>query len=224
MTENNELNDIILNKSNSASSNKKIILAVATLGVVLIIVVMLMNSLSSTSNENLPQAVLPPKPQVQQNSPVADEPLFEEVEVVNDDSSSDADLDKIAKKLKAESLKDEEVDEPEVMQTNEVVTMKPQAHQTKKVASATPIKPKRTTSSKAVAKGTHYVQVGSFSKYKPNKKFLSKITQLGYTFTYHKVGNLNKVLVGPFKTTTDAKKARKVLRSKVEPGAFLVHL
>lgn len=224
MTENNELNDIILNKGNSASSNKKIILAVATLGVVLIIVVMLMNSLSSSSNENLPQAVLPPKPQMQQNSPVADEPLFEEVEVVNDDSSSDADLDKIAKKLKAESLQNDKTEEPEVIQTNKVTTIKPKVEKTKSVATVAPSKTKRITTPKAVTKGTHYVQVGSFSKYEPNKKFLSKITKLGYSYTYHKVGSLNKVLVGPFKTTTDAKKARKVLRSKVEPGAFLVHL
>ncbi|MDQ7067956.1 MAG: SPOR domain-containing protein [Sulfurimonas sp.] len=68
------------------------------------------------------------------------------------------------------------------------------------------------------------MQVGSFSKYKPNKKFLDSIKQLGYNYKFHKVSNLNKVLVGPFPNASAAKSARRVLRSKVEPGSFLVKL
>lgn len=71
------------------------------------------------------------------------------------------------------------------------------------------------------AGGNHYIQVGSFSKYEPNKKFLSSITSLGYNYRYKEANNINKVLVGPFKTLDEAKEARKVLRAKIEPGAFL---
>lgn len=219
MQEKNELNDIILNKGGAANSNKKIILAVATLGVILIIVVMLMNSLSSNGTDNLPQAVLPPEPQAQIADAVTEEPLFEEIEVVEEESSSDADLDMIAQKLKQESL-EEDIEEV-VIETTKVEPKKVVQPTTKKQVL---VKKPTVTKTKVAATGSYYIQVGSFSKYKPNKKFLSSIKKLGYDYKYHKVSNLNKVLVGPFKTSSEAKDARRVLRSKVEPGAFLVNL
>jgi len=213
MNDKNELNDIILNKGTSNNSNKKIILAVATLGVILIVVVMLMNSLSSNGTDNLPQAVLPPEPQAQvaQNN---EEPLFEEVAVVQEESSSDADLAHIAQKLKEESL---EIEPTEAVIDETPVTVP--AKVIKKPVIAKTVTPKSKTSGIS-----YYIQVGSFSKYEPNKKFLNSIKKLGYNYKYHKVANLNKVLVGPFKTVTEAKNARRILRSKVEPGSFLVKL
>ena len=220
MNETNELNDIILNKGNTNNSNKKIILAVATLGIILIIVIMLMNSLSSNGTDNLPQAVLPPEPQAQV-AQTDEEPLFEEVEVVEEDSNSDANLDAIAQKLKEESF-----EEPEEIAVIPTPAPKPKP---KKIVKKKPVLKKHTTKKVTAPKhvattGSYYIQVGSFSKYKPNKKFLGKITGLGYNYKYHKVGSMNKVLVGPFKTRNDAKTARRQLRSKVEPGAFLVKL
>ena len=221
MNDKNELNDIILNKGGTTNSNKKIILAVATLGIILIIVVMLMNSLSSKGTDNLPQAVLPPEPQSQIASEMQDEPLFEEIDVIEEQSSSDADLDAIAQKLKQESIQERE----------EVVAVAKPKPQVKKVIKKSPKQKKVVAKAKthkvappATQHGRYYIQVGSFSKYKPNKAFLHSITNLGYNYTYHKVKNLNKVLVGPFTTRTEAKKARKILRSKVEPGAFLFTL
>ena len=216
MNDKNELNDIILNKGGSANSNKKIILAVATLGVILIIVVMLMNSLSSNGTDNLPQAALPPEPQAQVIEEDADEPLFEDVEVIEEESSSDANLDEIAQKLKEESMQEEEVI---------VVAPKP-------VKKVTPKKPVAKKAAAPVVKSTsgimYYIQVGSFSKYEPNKKFLKSISNLGFDYKFHKVTRnsktYNKVLVGPFSTSKAAKDARRVLRAKVEPGAFLVKL
>jgi len=215
MNDKNELNDIILNKGGSANSNKKIILAVATLGVILIIVVMLMNSLSSNGTDNLPQAALPPEPQAQVIEEDADEPLFEEVEVIEEESNSDANLDAIAQKLKEESMQEEVI----------VVAPKP----VKKIA---PKKPVAKKIAAPVVKSTsgiaYYIQVGSFSKYEPNKKFLKSITNLGFDYKFHKVTKnsktFNKVLVGPFSTSKAAKDARRVIRAKVEPGAFLVKL
>lgn len=218
MNDKNELNDIILNKGNATNSNKKIILAVATLGIILIIVVMLMNSLSSNGTDNLPQAVLPPEPQEQIAQENTDEPLFEDVDVVEEQSSSDEDLDKIAKKLKQESLEED-------LTVEEVVTPKPKPKVTKVVKHTVKKQPvAKVAQVKASSSITYYIQVGSFSKYKPNKKFLHSITALGYKYKYHKIANTNKVLVGPFKSSNDAKKARHILRSKVEPGAFLVKL
>ncbi len=221
MKETNELNDIILNKGGSTNNNKKIILAVATLGVILIIVVMLMNSLSSNGTDNLPQAVLPPEPKAQQAQMVQEDPLFEEVEVVQEDSANNDNLDKIAKKLKAES-------QAEVVVVEEPVVVAKPKPKPKPVVKAKPAVKKPKPAPVAVASGNYYIQVGSFSKYAPNKKFLSSIEKLGYTYKFHKVTKnsktLNKVLVGPFNSTTKAKDARRVLRAKIEPGAFLVKL
>jgi DedD protein len=213
MDDKNELSDIVLNKGNASGSNKKIVLAVATLGVVLIVVLMLMSSMNSGSNDNLPQAVLPPKPQkeVVQES-VQEEPLFEEVQVMEDDTSTDADLDKIAQKLKEES-------QAEAAPVNKAPVKKV----SKKVAK--PAVKKAVTQTQTATSGIkYYIQVGSFSKYEPNKKFLKSIKNLGFNYKYHKVGNLNKVLVGPFNTRKEANNAKRVLRAKVEPGAFLVKL
>ena len=215
MEEKNELNDIILNKGGSASGNKKIILAVATLGVILIIVVMLMNALTSKGTDNLPQAILPPEPQ-QQATAAVDEPLFEEVEVLEEESKNNTNLDEIAARLKEESR--EEVQK-------EVVSI-PVVEKPKAVAKVT--KPKVVTTKVTTSEVSYYIQVGSFSKYVPNKKFLKSITDLGYQYKFHKVvknsKTLNKVLVGPFDGATKAKDARRVLRAKIEPGAFLIKL
>jgi len=212
MNENNELNDIILNKGGSTNNNKKIILAVATLGVILIVVVMLMNSLTSSGTENLPKTPIPPEPKAQAMQAIEDEPLFEEVEVLEEEAKNNANLDEIAARLKEESR-------AEVVSIPVVEKPKPVA----KVA-----KPKVTPTKVSTSEVSYYIQVGSFSKYAPNKKFLTSITNLGYQYKFHKIvrdsKTLNKVLVGPFKNSTSAKDARRVLRAKIEPGAFLVKL
>jgi len=213
MEENNELNDIILNKGNGSSSNKKIILAVATLGVVLIIVIMLMNTINSNDGENLPKPVPLPAPQSIAQKTVEDTPkeeaLFEEVEVVQEKNIDENNLDQIAKKLKEESMAEkasEPVPEPEPI-------AKPVVKQTPKPVAAAS-KPKTTGKE-------YYVQVGSFSKYKPNKKFLNSITSKGFKYEYHKVGTLNKVLIGPFTDEKEARSALRTIRSSIEAGAFL---
>jgi len=225
MQDKNELSDIVLNKSGSANSNKKTILAVATLGVVLIIVVLLMKP-SSSSQEDMMQPV-PPKPQSSlvtnsdemQDIPDTDkqEPLFEEVEVIEEPAAVETDLDKIAQKLKQESQTQKQ---EHVVQSTPKETPKKVVKQIAQTHKTTPQK----STPKATSQGHYYIQVGSFSKYEPNKKFLNSITRLGYHYKYHKVGKLNKVLVGPFQTRKEANKAKKVLRAKVEPGAFLVKL
>ena len=245
MDNKNELSDIVLNKSDSSNSNKKIILAIATLGVVLIVVVMLMNSINSKGTSNLPHAVLPPEPkaQVASENALDKEPLFEDVPVVQEKKQEDTNLDHIAQKLKEESAAGQE--EP----IKKHVKATPTVHKQKRVVKAkvvykkvknTPRKVKKTpkkvkvfhikrvkqTPKKVtIQKYIYFVQVGSFLRqYKANKKFLNSITKLGYKYSYHKVKNLNKVFVGPFNTREEANKAKALLRSKVVRGAFLVKL
>ena len=223
MDEKNELSDIVLNKSGSSNSNKKIILAIATLGVVLIVVVMLMNSINSKGTSNLPQAVLPPEPkaQVASENALDKEPLFEDVPVVQENKQEDTNLDHIAKKLKQESVATQEVKTIE-----EPVKTAPVVQKQKKVVRAKilPKKVKKTHKKIATIKHPYFVQVGSFSREKPNKKFLNSITKLGYKYSFHKIKHINKVLVGPFNTRKEANRAKVILRSKVVRGAFLVKL
>lgn len=246
MEEKNELNDIILNKNSSSLGNRKIVLAVATLGIILIIVVMLMNSLTSSGTENLPQAILPPEPQKEVKT-VTDEPLFEDVNVVQETTQDNTSLDAIAQKLKEESIKDNSnvkhkedsaasatvVEESKKEQPKKVETPKPT---TKKVATAKettakeatkePISEHKTTTS-TTASG-HYIQIGSFSKIEPNKKLLDSITNLGYKYKFHQVTinskTVNKVLVGPFNSEDEARKALKNVKASVEAGAFLIKI
>ena len=225
MKESNELNDIILNKGGAANNNKKVILAVATLGVILIIIVLLMNSLTSNGTDNLPQAVLPPKPSIANAQVVQEETLFEEVEVIEEESINNDNLDRIAKKLKEESLAEKEQAPEKIVETKTVEVPKKQVTVKKPVL----VQKAQTPKVKKVAlTGNYYIQVGSFSKYEPNKKFLKSIQDLGYTYKYHKVTKnsktLNKVLVGPFSDDVKAKDARRIIRAKIEPGAFLVKL
>jgi DedD protein len=211
MEEKNQLNDIILNKGNSAANNKKIILAVATLGIILIIVVLLMNSISSSGTDNLPQAVLPPEPkEIREEAP--NEPLFEEVEVVQEDTQKN-NLDNIAQRLKEESK-----------QTAPTPVAEPVAITQPKPVVTTP-KPAPVQSTPTPAKTgekMYYAQVGSFSKYEPNKVFLKSITDKGFSYKYQKVGAMNKVLIGPFADEKEARSSLKTIRKSIEPGAFLV--
>lgn len=214
MEEKNELNDIILNKGNSSAGSKKILLAIATLAIVLIIVVVIMNRISVDSNEHLPQAVLPPEP-ADAPALVEDDPLFEPVTVIEEEAQPSDNLDKIAQKLKEESLIEKE---PPV---EEAVVVEPAPAP----APALVVKPKSVPAPKAPSEGKYYVQVGSFSKYAPDQKFIKSITDNGYSYTFHKVvrsgKTINKVLIGPFENEAAARKAIPVIRKKIESGAFL---
>ena len=221
MEEKNELNDIILNKGDATASKKKILLAVATLGVVLIIVIVLMSKLSPDAQTNLPQPNPLPKQDVKSDSTMDEEPLFEEVEVIEEDSTNSDDLDKIAQRLKQESKEEKIVKKSQKQPEIKKHITKPKPKPKKKVVHKKKAQPKKVHASTS---GRYYIQVGSFSIYKPNKKFLNSITSTGYNYKFHKVGSLNKVLVGPFRTEREARNALKTVRRKVESGAFLTKI
>ncbi len=216
MDEKNELNDIILNKGVSTGSNKKIILAVATLGIILIIVVMLMSTLTPDAKDNLPQPIPVPVHEVTSIPQTESEPLFEEVEVIEEDSMDSDSLDMIAQRLKQESIQSTEVVQPK---RKTVVTKRvepaPKRVVKKEVKRATP---------KASKAKHYYIQVGSFSRYKPSKEFLNSIVKRGYKYKFHKVGSLNKVLIGPFYSERKARIALRSIKRKIEAGAFLTKI
>ncbi len=236
MEEKNELNDIILNRGGGNSGMKKVMLAVASLAVLLIIVVVIMSSLNSGGTSNLPQPIEPPK-QTQVQAPIDEDPLFEPI-AIDETPSADESLDNVAKKIKEQSQKEEAVNSefiegPESTFEEEATEVVVPAKYEKPVKKeVTPIvtkpavkKPVTTTVKKTAAKpapaGNYYVQVGSFGRYSPDKKFLQKITSNGYTYKLHKVGSLTKVLIGPYPSDKSARKQLPAIRTKIEPGAFL---
>lgn len=226
MEDKNGLNDIILQKNNPTNNNKKIILAVATLGIILIIVVVLMNSFSSSGTNNLPKQPILPEPLIAPQKDKStlseyDEPLFEDVEVVEDEDDYNPNLSQIAQKLKEESLQNEYVDIDEPVQRIVPKPKKVTKHEVKKVV-------KKHTPKNIASSDRYYIQVGSFSRYTPNKKFLKSITDKGYNYKFHKVTvkskEINKILVGPFKTEREARKALKSIRKDIVAGAFLTKI
>ncbi len=236
MEEKNELGDIILNKGSKQNGNKKIVLAAATLGIILIVVVLLMNTLNSDNENNLPQSALPPKPlkEKPQASIQKEEPLFEDVEVIEEDAPSkenaqEQKLEEIAQKLKAENEKTqlpqvEEVSKPVVSSQTTLHAKKAE----QKKYTQTDVKPKHKHAAHKASKGNYYIQVGSFSKYKPNKHFLSSIKRAGFEYTFHKTTvngrRVTKVLVGPFQTEKEARRALVKVRKLIEKHAFLTRL
>ncbi len=253
MEEKTELNDIILNQGDGGNGNKKILLAVASLAIILIIIVVIMNSLQSNNIENLPKPILPKEPQVVAKKIIDEDPLFEPIDVVEEPSDV-ANIDQITKKLKEESLQKEQshrdeieeaviIEEPpkkaqEVVAKKAKETIKPLVEK-KPVAEKKPIVEKKPVVVKAptvhkpktgyttkVIHGKHYIQVGSFSQYAPNKTFLRKITGNGYSYTYYKVTvkgkTINKVIIGPFNSKAEARRALSTIRKRIERGAFII--
>jgi len=230
MEEKNELNDIILNRSSGNSGMKKVMLAVASLAILLIVVVVIMSTLNPEDEAKLPQAI--ETPEASESKTIEDDPLFEPVAI--DDTTNEVEsLNDVAKKIKEQSQEDDAVliSGPEdifVEEETEVVVPAKYEKPTKKVAKA----PAKKQTKKVVKKPTHisktgkyFVQVGSFGRFSPDKKFLKKITDNGYTYKFHEVTvngkKITKVLVGPYSTDKAARQDIKGIRSKIEPGAFL---
>jgi len=238
MEEKNELNDIILSRSSTPGGGKKVLMAIATLAIILIIVVVIMNRLNSEGTDNLPQAVLPPEP-TSVPAIAKEDPLFEPVEVIEEKAPSEDNLDRIAQKLREESMAETTAEvpvEPVTPAEEEPVAVEPVAAEpvapapvavkpaapkpaAAKPATIAPAKPA------AAVSGKYYVQVGSFTKFEPNERFLKTITDNGYSYTYQKVTRngqtINKVLVGPFGSEKEARAALPNIRKKIESGAFL---
>lgn len=227
MQDKNELNDIVLNKGASSANTKKVILSVATLGVILIIIIVIMNSMSPRGTQNLPQPTPPPQVVKQSSNTQIQEPLFEEVSVEEETPNKQgSSLDEIAQRLKQESAK-EQVTQKEIATPKSEVVLKEIA---KEVSKPKPkvIETKKEPVVTSSTKGGYYIQIGSFEKKEPSKNLLSAVSALGHKYVIHEVvvndKKINKLLVGPFSSELEARKALPEIRSSVEKNAFLTKL
>ena len=245
MDEKNELNDIILNKTAQNTNTKKILLTIATFAIILIIVITVMNQFSGKKESALPHSPLNNEIIVEE---VMEEPQYETTEehvpVIEDAIEHTSELgedDDDEETVSAPDGKDETERIVETVFEDSEVIEEPKQNSTKTEPKQAVLKPKKITPSgkynpktkKTVHPKTtttdtatgYYIQVGSFAKYAPAKSFLDKIANRGYTYTFYKKTRngrtLNKVLVGPFKTSSAAREALPVIKRHIEPGAFL---
>jgi len=86
-----------------------------------------------------------------------------------------------------------------------------------------PIKDKKHTIKQTYMPEMYYIAIGTFSRYKPSKKYFKNITNNGYKYTFHKKvsSNETKILIGPFENENKAKNELPIIRKNIEPGAFL---
>jgi DedD protein len=73
----------------------------------------------------------------------------------------------------------------------------------------------------------YYIQVGTFLKYHPNKKFLQSIKDNGLNYqldVYHNSNNkeITRVLVGPFENKSDANEALLIVHEKIAKDGYLL--
>lgn len=233
-----ELNDIILNKSNSNFSGfKKVLLAVASFAILLIIVVVVMSSINGGSSTNLANTILPPEPITAQEEK---SDLFKPVEITSEENADEQKrLEGIANEIKQQTLPPVVTAEEHSAVTNEdivtiddpyeaktepkkVVTKKKVSHTKPIVKKEVEVAKKKTSVSK---KGSWYVQVGSFARVNPHKRLIAKIKRLGYAYKQYKSSingkKMTKLLIGPYKTYKAAQKAKPKISSEIEPAAFI---
>ena len=235
-----ELNDIILSKSGGDfSSFKKILLAVATFAVLLIIVVVAMSTftdnkggLTNTLKNDQEMKIIPPEPDTITQSKSE---LFKPAVISSDEptivEAAPLDLEETVEQVTQsvpvfeepviEPAKEEKVTvvEDPYKEIEAPIVIKPVTTKAKVVV---PVK--KASSTKTIA-NKHYVQVGSFAKAKPNKKLIKKIKDNNFDYALKRVNvrgtMVTKLLIGPFDSYREARKAKEVIKQKIEAGAFI---
>ena len=224
-----ELNDIILNRHDKSGTRKKMLIGVGTLAIVAIVIVIIMGRISGSSPTNLPQPMLPSE------HPTALTETTEAADVVAvpADQPTDSAVEKPAESTAAQPVpiaQSEVVVIDETAEAPAAPEPMPTVQQPKTTVTPAPVKQESVAVPAPAVKapvtaGSVYIQVGSFTRYKPNDSFLAAIKRSGYDYTFHRVvvsGNIiNKVLVGPFKDRNDAAAHLPDVRRKIESGAFI---
>jgi len=68
--------------------------------------------------------------------------------------------------------------------------------------------------------GSTYIQVGSFSR-GPTEDFIDKIRRAGFKYRIKEVNGFRRVLVGPFRSASDAQRYLGTVRAKISSSAFI---
>lgn len=232
-----ELDDLLISGNEDEevreSKSKKTILLVA-IGVVLFAIIILIvyllqgdtkqaTSTNTAINKPLEEAKLPEVEQKETNTDFGQVPIQSQ-----NSSNSDEQFQRIIDQIKAQQ-KEQSLPNPpkeEVAPIKEVVAPSKSEPEAKKVDNnvATPSAPnvaiQSNQSSNEIAKG-FYIQVGSFSKFSPNKELLGTIKDLNFKYSMQKAGEVNRLLIGPFKTKLDAQNQLGLVKERLNKDAFI---
>lgn len=234
-----------------SSSGKKLVLlgaiAVILFVVVIVIVYMLQDNKLPQASSNIDTNK--PIEKVESSSPVGNvlpkEPSdFGQMPIQNQNQSnsngSDEQFQKIIDQIKAQQKEQSqannnvanEVKKPQEIQKNEVKNTeivkpkeeKPKVQTNTATTPSDSFKDIKTNDPKlqgSEATTGFYIQVGSFSKFSPNKQLLDTITQSSFDYRMQKAGDNNRLLIGPFKTRQEAKDKLNEVKDRINKDAFI---
>ncbi|MDR3328425.1 MAG: SPOR domain-containing protein [Prevotellaceae bacterium] len=230
MEEKNELSDILLEQKgpNKATKIKRLIVIAVLLVLLFVLVLMIMKLISKpedTSGTLTDSLLSQTPPQTVIETPEVNTSNFYDTpndSAVNANDTFNDTIDSGITIIDNDSVNVS----PNIAPPATIVTPPKQTSVPKQT---TPSQPKTnvssgtaTTSSSSVSSG-HYVQVGAFSK-APDKSFLDSITKGGYKYHLYKTTvksqTMTKVLVGPFKSESEARIQLPEIRDSIAKDAM----
>ncbi len=136
---------------------------------------------------------------------------------------------KVANKQKEVTLDKKEIKKPKITITSTPTISKPKKSAKSNTTKNTPTKQKRYSTTISFSnKSGFYIQVGATTKPYPNAALVSKIKANGYSYTTHPITikgkRFYKILIGPYKTKTQALEKLAKIRSAINPKAYIFYL
>lgn len=240
MDENN-FNDIVLDKNEKSEKLKKILLRTVALAILFLVVLIVMKLLKS--DESAENTLFPPEPSANDEIRVDDEldefaKLKEQIQAeqnLSEQNQSEAFVmplpsieSNLSKELENQPSKIEAKQEPKAEPKADKPKQTAQKPATQKAATQksqkpkTPKTPSASTSASGLEKG-FYVQIYSVSNFDPKSHEIKKITDNGYEYKSYKTQikgkDSTRVLVGPFsEAELDAELSK--IREKINKEAF----
>lgn len=232
------LDNIILQQNEKREKVKKYALLIGSLVLVFIIVLTVVKLLNNTT-PNYQEALNDDQKFLQESE--VEEENFQEVPIKKSDVTVES--TKIAPpQPKSEDLKQKV---QEVKEELAKTTLKTAKKAPKKVEEKSQSKPKITSGSNTVTKpklsskraqtktskkatSNIYIQVGAFLHSNPDKRLLTKIRKLGFTYII-KTFNINgkrikRVYIGPFANKAEAREALVKVRKSINKQAFITRV
>jgi DedD protein len=228
MEDKNELSDIVLEKdTGKILKAKRVLIIISTLIILFLIVLLSMKLFNNPAKKETQNIVLPPEPTVNVQNSKKDEELFKQVPIIEENSTKKDNFENIVKNLKEKESKIQENKTEQTQSKTEATVQKASKVVAEKKDVKTQPKPKK-SSKKLIANRGIYIQVGATSKHQPNKKFLKKISakKLEYRLLPIKINGkkITKILIGPFKNRSTAKKNLPTIRENFNKNAFIYRI
>ncbi len=240
-----DLGDLILNEDEKRDNTKsKGVLTIVALLIAILVIAIMMAQMVLDDNDVNSSIVTSQEDSIVSSELQLDESIGESQsdEEALDDVTKLLDEDSIEKNSTREANSTDEV-KPDIKEIDEETSTapvvatpitkpekpavkkpkpapKPVAQKTKPKPAPKP-KPKKSEPQKShTSKGSYYIQVGSFSK-KPSSRFLSVITNSGFSYKLHSSG---KLLIGSYSSREMATKDLPRVKDRINKGAFIINI